>query len=701
MVVYLLITLGIVFISFLSGLVVTSAFKLDFKKYFHFLAPVGYVSLLGILYPGYLLGTLFIDNTIYRGYFYIAYTAIIIFIILILSLLGIKKIIAYFKNLKNHIPEIIMAIVLIIIMIVIFMFTQYNYRLDDINYYGIYIPDRVFRDSVFDVVYDCQSFYIFYSIILKAFEFVSSTLNVANYLSIGFVFNVPGFVDIIMVSLFTVSLFSYFKKKTDNKIIPYVILLSIVFMLYTDYWMMHYLHTTGILRMLPISLIILFISYYQEDKNINTILIGLMFAGLIGINSSGFFISAVILYGYLIYAGINKKNGYIRDLMIWALIPLTYGFAYLNDNGMFIIYYLLIVAYILMIFVCIFKLDKYIEYALNKFYLCHILMVIVPIGLTVLTYVFNIPSIEQLNAIGGRHFFDNINNFDMVPDLFNTKIQFVIFNILFWVLLIVAMIKNYKMKNFAISLTFITLLTFFNPFVYRFVAVFITQSAYNRINNVFYNPVVIGIIVCYLLSDKKIFKYMTLYFIVVMAVAKVVFLDTRYFAKDLSDHNFMYHVSQNELNIIQAVESQYISTLEDTENLEAEKAKNPFLEDGTLRLASQIYGAQLFTYTESMNMLEDRFSYVMLDTEEFERVFVRRIPGYELPEANYNHACSLAFDKKIDYVILDAQYNWELQTGLWPCSYEVLTEMDKGNYRVLKMDYEYWEYNINQGSTIE
>lgn len=697
MIVYLLITLAIVFLSFLAGLVVTSAFKLNFNKYFHFLAPIGYVCLLGLLYPGYLLVTMLVDDAMQRAYLYVGYTAFVIFIVLILSLLGIKKAINYVKNLRYHIPEIIMAMILIIVMIVIFMLTQYNYRLDDVNYYGKYIPDRIFSDSVFDVVYDCQSFYIFYSVILNVFKYISSALSIANYLDIGFVFNVIGFVDIIMVSLFTVSLFAYFKNKTDNKAIPYIIILSIIVMLFSDYWMMHYLHTTGILRMLPISFIIILISYYQEDKNINPCLISFMFAGLIGINSSGFFISAVILYGYLIYAGINKKTGYIKDLMIWAVIPLTYGLVYLNNEGMRTLCYVLVVAYVIMIFVCMFKLDKYLEYALNNFYLCYIIMFAVPIGLTILTYAFNIPTIEQLNSVGGRQFFDNINNFDMVPDLFNLKLQYVIFNALFWLLIFTAIIKNYKLKNFPVTLTFVTLLTFFNPFVYRFITVFITAIAYNRINNVFYNPVVIGSIACYLLTDKKIIKYLTISCLLIMASVKIIFLDTRYFAKDLDDHNFMYHISQEELDIIQAVEGQYVATLEDEENLDEEKAKNPFLEDGTLRIASQIYGAQLFTYVDSRNMLEDRFSYVMLDSDEFEQVFVRRVPGYDLPEANYEHACALAYDKKVDYVILDAQYNWELQTGLWPCSYEVLTEMDKGNYRVLKMDYQYWEYNINQG----
>ncbi|MEG1462785.1 MAG: hypothetical protein RSC48_06715, partial [Anaerorhabdus sp.] len=146
------------------------------------------------------------------------------------------------------------------------------------------------------------------------------------------------------------------------------------------------------------------------------------------------------------------------------------------------------------------------------------------------------------------------------------------------------------------------------------------------------------------------------------------------------NYNYIYHTDNQDIKVIEKLSEEYLK----------------FEEKDQFNIASQIYGGQFFTDYKITNLLEDRFSYVMRELSEFERVFYRRTPGYDDLLVNYNHACSLAFEKQTDYVILDAQYNWELQEGLWPCS-ELLFEED--NYRVLKMNYDYWEWNILQGYT--
>ncbi|MEG0576433.1 MAG: hypothetical protein RR500_01070, partial [Bacilli bacterium] len=116
----------------------------------------------------------------------------------------------------------------------------------------------------------------------------------------------------------------------------------------------------------------------------------------------------------------------------------------------------------------------------------------------------------------------------------------------------------------------------------------------------------------------------------------------------------------------------------------------------SLNVASHIYGLQLFSNYKLNNLLSDRFAYAIIEDDEFEQIFYRRQPGIEDYPANYEKSCSFAASKSLDYVILDAQYNWQLQEGLWPCS-ELLFE--EGNYRVLKMNYDYWNWNILQGYT--
>ena len=75
-------------------------------------------------------------------------------------------------------------------------------------------------------------------------------------------------------------------------------------------------------------------------------------------------------------------------------------------------------------------------------------------------------------------------------------------------------------------------------------------------------------------------------------------------------------------------------------------------------------------------------------------MFFRREPNSDDYEVNYEKACELAYEKEIEYSIIDAQYNWKLEQGLWPCIEKVL---EFENYRVFKMRYDLWDWNIKQG----
>ena len=255
-------------------------------------------------------------------------------------------------------------------------------------------------------------------------------------------------------------------------------------------------------------------------------------------------------------------------------------------------------------------------------------------------------------------------------------------------------IKNKGFKKFTSALILATIITFYNPLVYRFVVSFLTGVAYWRIAFIIYNPVTVGLILCSIFN--MINNNTIILLSVILIAAKAMSFNSLYINFDYEDYNFPYHITQSELNVITYLDNIYMNDISD-ENIDAEKEKNEFINDGKLKVASHIYGLQLFTKSPSENALEDRFSYAIINSDEFEQVFARRIPGYDLPEVNYEKACSLAYSKKLDYVVIDAQYNWELQTGLWPCTYQA--GEDFGTYRILKMDYHYWNYNISQGYT--
>ena len=177
-------------------------------------------------------------------------------------------------------------------------------------------------------------------------------------------------------------------------------------------------------------------------------------------------------------------------------------------------------------------------------------------------------------------------------------------------------------------------------------------------------------------DEKKILKTMAICFSLALFMLKITMFRLPHFT--LKDFNHLYHIDDGDIEVMEILERDYLS--------KDDKQSYNF--------ASQIYGAQLFSKEKIDNILEDRFAYVVFDSSEFERVFYRRQPGVEDTEVDYSHACGLALSKNLDYVIIDAQYNWQLQEGLWPCA-EVLFEHDY--YRVLKMNYDYYNYNLQQG----
>lgn len=694
---YILNAAIILIFSFLSGSCFRSIFKLNYIKYS---IPVGYFILAALLYPGYYFTTLYQHDYLLVTQWFLLYTFFIFALILIVSLIQVKNIYHLIIELWNERIYALIGFLLFIVLFVVFVNIKFDYRVDDLNFYGDYIPTRIYMIQSSLKNYDYQSSYILLSVLLQVSKKI---LDFGKLLDVGFIINVEGMVGAWIIAFMFMECLHIIKAKYTNikMIIPLII--GVILFFVSDYWIYSYPHFTGTLRVVGITYLLLMLKKHAEDGNwYSRIALVFLFGGFLAVNSSGFFIGAIILYGYILYMMINRKENYIKDATCFSLYIASFA----------LLFFPALTKYALLFYACLFiimilRLDRYIEKALNFCKIGWLIMFAVPLGIFILTYYFNIPALSMFNMlVSSRNFFDNINNFDMVPDLFNhTTIFYTFFNLCFWILLAIAIIKNYKMNNMLIVIVFVTIITFYNPFVYRFISYYITNVAYYRISGIIYNPIVL-IALLNLLEVKrmKFNKELILIYLFVMIAAKLPFSGLEQILTKKDDYSYLYHTSETDIQTIRELEQIHLSTYEGTaEEIALEEQRNPFIHDDQLNIASQVYGAELFVteeytkYGTINNLLEDRFAYTIIETSEFEQVFARRIPGYDLPEVDYNKACSLAYNNKVDYVVLDAQYNWELQTGLWPCSVQV--GEDIGTYRILKMDYAYWQENIDLGYT--
>ena len=690
---YIIMIIGILLFSYLLGVIIKGVCKLD--NFIETNTTIGFLTLLAILYPGYFTITDYFSNYVNISNLYITYTIVVLIIILIISALKYKSIIQSIK--KIDFRKLVIALSIFVVLSFLFINTKYNFRTDDINFYGEYITNRIYHGKTINVRYDYQSIYTFVSVLLH----ISKTYFNLKNPSFGFIINVQGFIGLFLTGITYIDIYNYCNKRINSKLLRYLVFAGTILIFLSDYWMFQYPHFSVTMRFFPIIyILLLFDEYTKDNKFIYVITLSIFYGSLIAINASGLFIGTAILYGFLIFSIINKRNKYIRDCSIVYLYFFSYIWEELYYQRILVITILLFLAVLL-----VFKLDKHIERILNRFHFGYFLLLLVPISMFIISNVLRIPSDEYFNTfVTSREFFDNINYFDMVPDLFNNNdLPITVCNVAIWMIIVLGCIKNYRFSDFNVSVVLITLITFFNPFVYRFVSAFITNVAFFRLSFTFYNPIILISIVSVLQNNQnKVNMYIICIMISIICVSKVLSIELSKISTidNRDDYSYIYHTSKLEMNVINSLDQIHINTYNSV--IDDEEKRNPFIHDGIIKVASQIYGAQLYSnldeyYGKFENQLADRFSYQIIDTDEFEQVFSRRIPGYDLPDVDYTKACTLAYDKQLDYVILEAQYNWELQTGLWPCSYQV--GEDIGTYRILKMDYEYWQYNIDMGYT--
>lgn len=668
----------VLFISFIVGNLTINLFKLK-EDYFSFASPIGFLVLMAILQIGYYFLTLFNANaTVYMKYTYSVF--------LIMFALGLSNLSIFVKSIKrlwHNKTKIVISIILILASLYLFAFTDINFRLDDMNFYADFIPNRIYNNYPIQIHYSYQGFYLLISSLLGLAKYFTLFGIQSDYLSLGFIQWVPAIITSVTLSFMITDMYSFAKRVLKNKYSAAIVWLFSTIIIYSDYWYNNFLHFGGTLRRLAVIYILLLLIRYAKNRyNRDIYLLSLLFGAYFSISSSGFFLDVIIIFAYIIYEIFNNNHGYIKNALILMLYPVSFACVY---NKLFL--YLFAILYLICIGLILLKYDVYLEKVLYK--TRFIVLFIIPIACILCTYILHLPS-EQLfiEMVEGRQFFDNINKFDMIPDLLNiTSIDNIIFNGLFWLGILGICIYGILHKdNIICVLMLVIMICFFNPIVYKMISCYITGVAFFRITDIFYN-MIFFIYISYIL--KSFFaKYGLMCSLCVLLVLSAIriheFEIPNYNTSD--DHNIMFRSSNFSLNLMKSLEEYII------ENEEIEDVKNM----DTIYIVSHIYGIQYYTDLNVYNQLSDRYSYKIIDNDEFEKTFARRYPGYDLPEADYEKACSLAALRYTKYFIIDAQYNWELQTGLWPCSQVIL---ERENFRVLKFNEEYWQENLDLGYT--
>lgn len=663
----------VLFFSFLAGALTKYFFNID-NKYFSFSTPIGFLILLGILQIGYSIITFkSLDPKFFTYYLYF-----VLGLIIVLSIVFYKAILGAIK--KLNLTKVIIALGFTALLLFIYSYAEINYRMDDLNFYGKYIVNRINEVGTSDAIYSFQSYFVLLSFLIKNSDILAKIGIYTDFFDIAQVIWIPAIITAWMLVFSTVDLIDYVKERwtKTSKWIPVFVWIFVCFIIFSQYWNISVLHASGTLRRIAIPFILIMINTYviEEQKLSKLIPVSLIFGGYLAISSSAFFISIFILYGYFIFSLLKKRHNYLNELAILALFPLSYAYIYdFVYLGTTILRYAVIGFYIAIIVLNICKLNHWVETVLNK---CRYVFIVgIPVALIAFSTIVNWP---YNFSVGDRTFFTNINHFDMVPDLlkFNLNDFTLLLNGLFWGLAFYGVFIGLKKKvnSWYYVLFGVTVITFFNPFVYDFMVNVVTSVAYFRITDIIFNSVILIELLLFILDNKKLRPvWAGMIIVLIMLKGSTLSFDYLNFGPD---YNSIYHTSNKEIAVMDKLSNDYLKH-------EEKKSFN---------IASQIYGAQFFTHFDVTNLLEDRFSYIVMGDSEFERIFYRRIPGFEDVEVDYTHACSLAFEKNTDYVILDAQYNWQLQEGLWSCS-ELLFEED--TYRVLKMNMEYWQSNIKQG----
>lgn len=659
----------IILMSFLCGTLVSHWIGCH-KHHHHFVTPLGYTVLLGILqlmyYPIQLLNlkTKWIMIATYSVYA----------IILLFSIIFYKCIIQQIKRMLKNWPALLLGMIFVVVLIGIYYFVKFPTRTDDLYFYIPYIAKKVESTHVLASKfsqYDFQGFYDFTALQVTQYNMLVEHQMAQPLLPIGVIAWVNGIVMFWILSFCIMDIMCYIKNKS-NTFTSYWIALTLAIYSIGAYWYLQTPYIGNSFRRVSIVVIIaLFLMYFKERKNSILVILFLSITSIVAQTSTGFFLVAFLLYAFVFYEAKNKKYYFLRKSAFLAL-PLAFFISlYEPMAGVW-----LQKLYLIYLVVTLIRLDKWIEKLLHKIYLP--LMILIPIGLGIYTRlpsfqmpIFNMSYFEIKPDFFDPHRFEGIVNlFAFSAESFH-HILISLFCVLCWIAIVWYIIKNIRHNDFIAFYVLTVFITFFNPWVITFVMTYLTSVVYFRIYDLFFNILTLFVFFNFLLlSFPKVPRYLCALVMMILFSNTVLDNQTWIFMKNSDDFNAIYHVNELEINVLNRFYKEVLHNSKEQ-----------------VIVASQIYSTEAFTEANVKNVKANLYTYGDDDSDEavFQRIFYRYEIGLEEMNEHFDRTCELAYKKGVQYIIVEAQYNPFLEYAIGNCSTRVLEEK---NYRIFRMNEE-------------
>lgn len=668
-------------VSDILGVIINAKF-LQRKWRFFYSLPLGVLLNIGILQCFYYPLQL-IDTSIK---WFVLITGIWFSVILILGVLNFNLIHENVKKMSHVKIQIFFSLFVFIIFILIYYYVEFPRRTDDLYFYIPYVIQKAttsLRTSG-SILYDYQGFYDLLAVFVYSVNKICDLLNLSKVLPIAIISWIPAIILYTIIPLSLLNLYHRLKPYFNKKIIIYAIVMIVIYIC-SMYWFFQTPYIGNTYR--RITLILIFeLLYILVNSNSNKValVLSLMMISIISQTSTGFIFSSILIYAFLCYYGLNKKQDYLQKTFIIAIGPAIY-LAIFYPITIPLVVLLYIVFFISMYFKFYIKLEKFWNL------ICKYVVVILPLLFATVVYFpfYNFTNTYSMNyfVIENFSFFDPhkfegiVNLLDFKIDTFDGIVKS-IFNLIAWIFIgheTIYCLKHNNLKLFGI-LNVIIFTTFFNPFVMNFVIDNITGIVYFRLYDLFFNFVTIlfGIVLLFGIIRNPYLKFsmiLTLSIGILFEIPKNQTWYSMNYSNDFASH----------LNHANSLDVSVINELMDY----AEEENNP-----TPIIASQIYSSGALTDRVLINVKDNIYKYELSDDSDeatLQRILYRNEPGLPEIREDYLKACTLLRDKKVQYTVIDAQYNWELESGIGYCGEKIF---EKENYRIFKMHYDWLQWSM-------
>lgn len=658
----LIISLFAILLAFITGCVVRSWYNV---KYISFNIPIGFFMMLGLF--EYLF--MFVSFFQLENKFYVYLFALYIVIICLLFILRINKIIPILKQESNNKLEILLAFSMTILFLFVFSKLSLNYMNEDIIYYNKLIYDKLQLNNITlpEGYYISQHYYSFFSSLISFVTTLLEDFMFVDYASLGYYLWIPTTVLFVIVPLQILDLKTILKKFFLKKYIILVLILLIIFV-FADEWMFAGAMYGNTLRRFVLAMLILAIFHNQESKCFKSGFIVFILSGaMIATSSSSLFILFALILCYVFGNAFLNRNDYL-DTVLLVAIPCLFTSYYIMRE----LTYLASIVVFLLFCLKIFKKLYIFEKMIRKYR--YILICVIPAIFILIGFYGGIKTQTS--------FFNEMNIDNLRPHLnyinFDTNAILSIRNILFWIIVFIWLVKMIKTgrKGYIYFLVFIICL--YNPFVYQGVSISLTKANYFRLNDLIYNIIFFAFCIFMFFRVKKGNNIILLIFILLFAFqlgTTVSWIKNR--AINSNECSSLYKMPYKDIEVIEKLNKEYL------------------IEDRAYIVGSHILGIEMYSNYKFINPLSrcpDPIQLSRVNKNQYDVIFYPQ--QYYQFEADYTYACAVAKQKNLEYFIENAQYDWMIEEFIWPCA---IQQFELNNYRVWKMDYNLWNYNIENG----